>query len=399
MRRCRRRGGLAEGQRRRIGRIQAVVATLDREGLRWAGRRRACGAGGAAGDAFAGASAGRSARASAAVLGGDRAGRAQRRGAASRRACRRSVGVRWFREGGGMPPITLGRAVGAVPVVRRARGDRGAARRWLRGARGRAPAGSVAVDDLAGAAAQRRDAQRPAWTIARRRRSGMPTGARGAPSRPSSRSTSGCVAMCRTGWLARVQRPDGVAVGGPEVAWIGRRRGRRRDRRWARSWSPEQISNRLRLDFPDDESMRDLAMRRSISRCMSRAAARCKRELTACLRTGRALRVPRARARGRGKGFVTDEVMISQRPAEAADRAVPGPLGRRPDPRPAQLGDRHAGRAHQPVHDAAAPAADGRPRRPQRQERPGADRSRRRSGPRRDRRRDRRRCPNSCAGR
>ena len=49
-----------------------------------------------------------------------------------------------------------------------------------------------------------------------------------------------------------------------------------------------------------------------------------RRELTACLRTGRALRVPRARTRGRGKKFVTPEVMISQRPAEAADRAVPG---------------------------------------------------------------------------
>ncbi len=49
-----------------------------------------------------------------------------------------------------------------------------------------------------------------------------------------------------------------------------------------------------------------------------------RRELTACLRTGRALRVPRARARGRGKSFVTDQVLISERPAEAADRAVPG---------------------------------------------------------------------------
>jgi IS30 family transposase len=46
--------------------------------------------------------------------------------------------------------------------------------------------------------------------------------------------------------------------------------------------------------------------------------------LTACLRTGRALRVPRARVRGRGKSFVTDEVLISERPAEAEDRAVPG---------------------------------------------------------------------------
>jgi IS30 family transposase len=49
-----------------------------------------------------------------------------------------------------------------------------------------------------------------------------------------------------------------------------------------------------------------------------------KRELVACLRTGRALRVPRARTRGRGKKFVTPEIMISERPAEAEDRAVPG---------------------------------------------------------------------------
>jgi IS30 family transposase len=49
-----------------------------------------------------------------------------------------------------------------------------------------------------------------------------------------------------------------------------------------------------------------------------------RRELTACLRTGRALRVPRARTRGRGKKFVTAEILISERPAEAADRAVPG---------------------------------------------------------------------------
>ncbi|CAH2603038.1 protein of unknown function [Rhodovastum atsumiense] len=49
-----------------------------------------------------------------------------------------------------------------------------------------------------------------------------------------------------------------------------------------------------------------------------------RRELTACLRTGRALRVPRARSRGRGQSHVTPEIMISKRPAEVADRAVPG---------------------------------------------------------------------------
>ncbi len=48
------------------------------------------------------------------------------------------------------------------------------------------------------------------------------------------------------------------------------------------------------------------------------------RDLTACLRTGRTLRVPRARSRSRGKSFVTSDILISQRPAEAADRAVPG---------------------------------------------------------------------------
>jgi IS30 family transposase len=120
-----------------------------------------------------------------------------------------------------------------------------------------------------------------------------------------------------------VQRADGGAVDGPDVKWIGRRHGRRKDRRWARSWSPEQISNRLRLDFPDDESMRvsHEAIYQSLY-VQGRGALR--RELTACLRTGRALRVPMARVRGRGKNFVTDEVMISQRPAEAQDRAVPG---------------------------------------------------------------------------
>lgn len=49
-----------------------------------------------------------------------------------------------------------------------------------------------------------------------------------------------------------------------------------------------------------------------------------KRELVACLRTGRALRVPRARTRQRPGGHVASEVMISERPAEAEDRAVPG---------------------------------------------------------------------------
>jgi hypothetical protein len=53
-----------------------------------------------------------------------------------------------------------------------------------------------------------------------------------------------------------IARPDGKPVPGPQVRFNGRRHGRRKDRRWARSWSPEQIANRLRIDFPDDASMR-----------------------------------------------------------------------------------------------------------------------------------------------
>ena len=92
---------------------------------------------------------------------------------------------------------------------------------------------------------------------------------------------------------------------------------------WARSWSPEQISGRLRLDFPDDESMR-ISHEAIYQSLYVQGRGALRRELTACLRTGRALRVPRARTRGRGKSFVTDEILISERPAEAADRAVPG---------------------------------------------------------------------------
>ncbi len=120
-----------------------------------------------------------------------------------------------------------------------------------------------------------------------------------------------------------IAAPDGTAMPGPDVRWVGRRHGRRRDRRWAASWSPEQIANRLRVDFPDDESMR-ISHEAIYQALYVQGRGALRRELTACLRTGRALRVPRARTRGRGKKFVRPEIMISERPAEADDRAVPG---------------------------------------------------------------------------
>jgi IS30 family transposase len=120
-----------------------------------------------------------------------------------------------------------------------------------------------------------------------------------------------------------ITRPDGTEVTGPTVRFIGRRHGRRQDRRWAKAWSPEQISNRLRVDFANDESMR-ISHEAIYQALYVQGRGALKRELVACLRTGRALRVPRARTRGRGKKFVTPEIMISERPAEADDRAVPG---------------------------------------------------------------------------
>ena len=120
-----------------------------------------------------------------------------------------------------------------------------------------------------------------------------------------------------------VVAPGGATVAGPAVPWKGRRHGRRQNRRWAAAWSPQQIAQRLRLDFPGDETMR--ISHEAIYQALSiQGRGALKRELTACLRTGRALRVPRARTRGRGKSFVTPEILINERPAETQDRAVPG---------------------------------------------------------------------------
>ena len=115
----------------------------------------------------------------------------------------------------------------------------------------------------------------------------------------------------------------GKRIAGPNVPWKGRRHGRRADRRWGTSWSPEQISQRLRVDFPDDASMR-VSHEAIYQALYIQGRGALQRELCACLRTGRALRVPRARTRQRGKQFITPELMISERGPEVADRAVPG---------------------------------------------------------------------------
>lgn len=120
-----------------------------------------------------------------------------------------------------------------------------------------------------------------------------------------------------------VRTIDGSPVPGPAVSWKGRRHGPRQDRRWAWAWSPEQIARRLAVDFPDDETMR-ISHEAIYQALFVQGRGALRRELTACLRTGRTLRKPRGRAGLRGKSFVSSAIMISERPAEAADRAVPG---------------------------------------------------------------------------
>ncbi|SMG60236.1 Transposase and inactivated derivatives, IS30 family [Rhodococcus rhodochrous J3] len=121
-----------------------------------------------------------------------------------------------------------------------------------------------------------------------------------------------------------VRRPDGTAVAGPDTpAWKGLNKPHRQDRRWATAWSPEQISHRLKVDFPEDESMR-ISHEAIYQSLYIEGRGALTRELVTCLRTGRALRVPRSRSQNKPQGHVTADVVISERPAEAEDRAVPG---------------------------------------------------------------------------
>ncbi|GAA4557135.1 hypothetical protein GCM10023175_60870 [Pseudonocardia xishanensis] len=125
----------------------------------------------------------------------------------------------------------------------------------------------------------------------------------------------------------QLKRPDGTVVAGPSTTWKGLNKPHRADRRWATAWSPEQISRRLVLDFPDDDDMR-ISHEAIYQSLYIQGRGALQRELVACLRTGRALRKPRERSRNRPQGHVTPDVVLSRRPAEAEDRAVPGHLRR-----------------------------------------------------------------------
>jgi IS30 family transposase len=97
----------------------------------------------------------------------------------------------------------------------------------------------------------------------------------------------------------------------------------RQSRLWSLAWSPEQIAERLKVDFPKDPTMR-ISHDAIYQALYIQGRGALKRELSACLRSGWALRLPRDRARNRGKSFISDALMISDRPAEIEDRVVPG---------------------------------------------------------------------------
>ena len=236
------------------------------------------------------------------------------------------VGSRWFREAGGMPPSAL--APSSKPLSGRflsfaereelailrvqGLGVREIGRRLGR-------SGSTVSRELRRNAATRGGgleyrATTAQWHAERSARRLKPA------KLAANAALRGYVQDRLSGMVAA---PSGAAVPGPTVPWKGRRHGSRQDRRWAKAWSPQQIAHRLRFDFPGDATMR-ISHEAIYQSLYVQGRGALRRELTACLRTGRALRVPRERSRRRGKSFIVPEVMISERPAEAADRAVPG---------------------------------------------------------------------------
>jgi IS30 family transposase len=237
-----------------------------------------------------------------------------------------AVGARWFRRAGGMPPSHLSPS------------SKSLSRRYLTYAE---------REEIAILRAQRhgvreiaRRLERAPSTISRELRRNAATRSGGLEYRattaqwhadrsarrpkPAKLAINGPLRRYVQDRLAgMVVAPSGAAVRGPVVRWKGRRHGRRQHRRWATAWSPDQIARRLRLDFPDDETMR-ISHEAIYQALYVQGRGALRRELTACLRTGRALRVPRARSRRRGKSCIAPEILISQRPAQAEDRAVPG---------------------------------------------------------------------------
>jgi len=233
------------------------------------------------------------------------------------------VGIRWFRHAGGVTPLSLDEPTGRylsfaereeIAVLKAQ--DKGV--REIARTIGRDP-GTVS-----------RELRRNAAT-----RGGKPVyravvaqwKAQQAAKRPKAAKLAGNEQLreyVQDRLAGNVHGLDGTIVPGPKTPpWKGLNKPHRQDRRWSTAWSPEQIAQRLKVDFPDDESMR-ISHEAIYQSLFIEGRGALKRELVTCLRTGRALREPRARSRNKPQGHITADVVLSERPAEAEDRAVPG---------------------------------------------------------------------------
>jgi IS30 family transposase len=199
-------------------------------------------------------------------------------------------GRRWFRECGGMPPVELTEPAGRYLSIRE-----------------REEIAIGLAEKLSRRAIGRRIG-RPASTISRELRRDGVTDSRG-----RYRAVAAQLAA-----EARARRPKQRKLEHePLRAQV--------QAGLEQKFSPQQIAAQLRRDVPDDESMQ--ASHEIIYRALFvQGRGQLRREFAACLRTGRAIRKPRRRVDGRANPDrrIPDKIMISERPAEADDRAVPG---------------------------------------------------------------------------
>jgi IS30 family transposase len=207
----------------------------------------------------------------------------------------RQVGRRWFRDGGGMPTVDVAEPAG----------------RYLCFAEREEVMVSLAAGESLRGIARRLD--RAPSTISRevRRHCQRTTG--GYLVRSRYRATS---AQAQADAAARRPKKAKLLTHPPLRDYVQAKLA------GVERWSPEQIARRLPIDFPDDERMR-VSHETIYQSIYVQGRGALRRELATCLRTGRALRKPQRRPEER-RGRIKDMVMISERPAEVADRAVPG---------------------------------------------------------------------------
>ena len=221
----------------------------------------------------------------------------------------RSTGTRWFAEAGGMPSLSL---VPALPGRHLSLADREAILAGLAAGDSYAAIGrsigrstSTVIRELE---VNRHDARRPRAAPAGRR-----VGVRGPL--PDQLNYSPVLAQQRFEQRLARRSSSKLAVNPRLHAEV--------TAKLTSKHSPEQVSQRLyRTDFPDDPEM--WVSHETIYRSLYvQGKGELKRELTRCLRTGRAVRKPRRSGQLR-QPRIPNMVSISERPAEAEDRALPG---------------------------------------------------------------------------